>query len=455
MNIKLTLLSLLLVITSGCSEQDANRTSLAEAAKSIEEFILGGAIVTAEKIDGEIAFSAVGNLEPSGVAPERVIFEIGSITKVFTGLLLAQAVTEGKVTLDSTLREILTTLEFEDPAVGAITLRQLATHKSGLPRKPEDLDIDSDPDDPYAHYDRSRLMAYIERMELDGKAPFQSSYSNLGVGLLGDVLSQVYGQRWDRLVAEKITIPLGMKDTVTFLDDEQKQRYAPAYHGDETGSQWHLSGKSALAGCGVLKSTASDLIIFAEALQTPEKTPFSRAIELLLSPQTEDESIGLAIGINVDAGEKMCGHGGATGGYNSMLLASQESDLIQVVLINNRVVDGTIVINEAYNESTRFSKSEKRMSRNELVEYRGIYVVDSNNHLNGKQFSIELRDDGLWESFDQQQFLKLYADQANDRFFLREVNAECQFVRENGEVRELIWFQSEMETRAIKLDRQR
>jgi D-alanyl-D-alanine-carboxypeptidase/D-alanyl-D-alanine-endopeptidase len=166
-------------------------------AKRLEK----GAVVTAEVVKGEVRFAAAGTIEPQGTAPEKVLFEIGSISKVFTGLLLAQAVVEKKVTLDTTLREVMGEKQkFAEPEVASITLGQLATHTSGLPRLPSLMIPAAAMPNPYAAFDRAMLDMAVADQKLEGKASYNLSYSNYGVGLLGDLLSRVYDKSWEQLV---------------------------------------------------------------------------------------------------------------------------------------------------------------------------------------------------------------------------------------------------------------
>ncbi|RYD63197.1 MAG: hypothetical protein EOP83_12755, partial [Verrucomicrobiaceae bacterium] len=182
-----------------------------------------GGLVTGESIAGVTRFEGVGKLEPDGIAPEKRVFEIGSITKVFTGLLLADAVEAKKVRLDSTLKELLgDEVTFADPDVAAITLVQLSTHTSGLPRLPDNMGwFIGLSNDPYKKYDRKDALKFLAKAELDHAPPFPASYSNYGVGLLGELLSGIQQKSYADLVAEKITGPLGMKDTVVVLDKDQ------------------------------------------------------------------------------------------------------------------------------------------------------------------------------------------------------------------------------------------
>jgi CubicO group peptidase (beta-lactamase class C family) len=127
--------------------------------------------------------------------PESVLFEIGSITKVFTGLLLAQAVLEERLQLDDPIGPLLPASLDLAPEVAGITLRQLATHTSGLPRLPDNFDP-ANPFDPYADYGIDPLHAYLRDYRPVSAGPHLAAYSNLGTGLLGHLLERVYGQSY-------------------------------------------------------------------------------------------------------------------------------------------------------------------------------------------------------------------------------------------------------------------
>ena len=145
---------------------------LSAAAELMLPNLPRGCIVTAEKIDDRVVFACAGETKPQGIAPKRVLFEIGSLTKVFTGLLLAKAVSEGRVTLDTTIEQILGNHSFADSRVGTITLRQLATHTSGLPTHPDNLQTVSDSSNACALYDRIHLFQFLSKTKLNGDSPF-------------------------------------------------------------------------------------------------------------------------------------------------------------------------------------------------------------------------------------------------------------------------------------------
>src|SRR6185436_4233044 len=184
------------------------------------------------KRDGKWSFAVAGQPFAAGhaeVPADRVLFEIGSISKVFTGILLADAVVDGKLGFDDTLARRLP-VKFDHPATGAVTLKQLATHTSCLPRLPGNM-MNADGDDPYGQYDQKAMFEYLASAKLDGQPPCEAAYSNLGFGILGVVLETAYGKLWAALIQERVTGPLGMADTVQELSPAQQSRFAEPWDG--------------------------------------------------------------------------------------------------------------------------------------------------------------------------------------------------------------------------------
>ncbi len=420
---------------------------LGEAATKVAGKLSKGAVVTAECVDGSTTYAAAGALEPAGTPPEKVIFEIGSISKVFTGLLLAQAVLEKKLTLDTTLREAMGgEQKFADPGVAAITLRQLATHTSGLPRMPGNLKVDANPADPYATYDRAMLNAAVAAQKLEGKPPFPMSYSNYGMGLLGDILSRLYGKSWEELVRERIAVPLGMRDTAVTLDEEHAKRFAPGYSAEQQRlGPWRFT---ALAGAGALRSTAADMVTFGRALLTPENTPLAEAISLARQPQTAEGGIGLAIMLNKAGGDAILWHNGATAGYRSLLQVTPATRTVQVVLASSASIVPEAILAVSRNEKPRLRDSGMVLSAEQLAAYEGVYTVAPSAN-----FTVVRRGDQLWTQLTGQPFFRLFPHEKEDRFFLKVVAAELQFHRENGRIVSLTNHQNGREITATKSDR--
>ena len=205
--------------------------------------------------------------KPSGIpiTPESV-FEIGSITKVFTGILLAEAIRRGEVKLDDPANKHLPP-EGQMPLKGKspVTLRHLVTHTSGLPRLPDNIDREVFfSDNPYRTYTVEQLYEYLHRTSVvPGK---QHAYSNLGMGLLAHILALSAGKDYEALVKERILEPLGMDDTSIALSEDQKRRLALPHDKGKQVSNWDIP---TLSGAGALRSPVSDMLKFLSANVNP------------------------------------------------------------------------------------------------------------------------------------------------------------------------------------------
>ena len=428
------------------SLEAAEPTTLAQNAIAAAKALPKGGIVIGETLSSGTVFSSAGNLEPAGVPPEKLIFEIGSVSKVFTGLLLAQAVLEKKLSLDTPVRDLVDKgFRFADPKVGAITLRQLATHTSGLPRLPENMGDEVDPLDPYARYDRRMLAAGLSDLEMEGVGPFPELYSNLGAGLLGELLARLHGKSWEALVVERIAKPLGMQDTVVSLNTEQEKRFVAAYAGSSTVKPWTFT---AMAGAGALRSTAEDMMKFGKALAKPETTVMKEAIELLKSPQS-DGSIGMFLRIlKLKNGKPSYWMAGGTGGFSSWLSLRPHDNRIVVILTNNSECSPEDVISGKPPAPVAKGPADPALA--EFVgEYdTGVKAADTAIH-----YRFEARGSELWMEITGQPIFPLSRHATKkDRFAFAPVNAEIQFSRTGGKVVSTTLFQAGMEIKAKKLN---
>ncbi|MCF7785348.1 MAG: serine hydrolase [Prosthecobacter sp.] len=412
---------------------------LADAAAQFGKHLKAGCIVTGEGMGDDVKFAIVGSAPEAGdLPPEKLVFEIGFITKVFTGLLLAQAVVEKKVTLDATLGSLLAgKVKFTDPRVAAITLKQLATHTSGLPRLPDNAVAGALEEDPYASYDEKLLLNYLAGAKLDGEGLFTLSYSNLGAGLLGHLLGEVYHMSWDQAVVEKICKPLGMQDTA--VQPPARLRLATPHDGDKETKPWHFIS---MAGCGALRSTAADMMTFGEALLHPDRTSLKEAFALALQPQADAPSQGGQIGLGVlmgkFEGEATLHHDGGTGGFCSGLQVIPAKGIVRVVLINNNSIAGGQVIARTSEVKPVDPATQKEITlpADLMKQYPGVYDLDRDF-----RFTVLLRDGQIYVRLTGQPFLPVSA-KATDRFFNKVVAAEIAFNRREGEIQSLTLFQN-------------
>ena len=194
---------------------------------------------------------------------DSTVFEIGSVTKVFTAVVLADMVAKHEVQLDDPVANYLPpSVRMPSRDGRAITLLDLATHTSGLPRNPANLAA-ADSGGPYARYDVDDLYAFLSSYGLTRVPATQFEYSNVGFGLLGHALARHADTSYDALVRARLLDPLGMRDTRIELDAEREARFAVGHAVDGTVvGPWELP---ALAGAGAYRSTVADLLRFVKA----------------------------------------------------------------------------------------------------------------------------------------------------------------------------------------------
>lgn len=284
-----------------------------------------------------------------GTAKPGSVFEIGSVSKTFTGLLLAQLVAQNKVKLDEPVRALLPAGTVAAPASGPeITLVDLSAQRSGLPRLPDNMSP-KDQANPYADYDRAALFAFLKARGVAMPAKPAFGYSNLGVGLLGEALALRAGVTYEALLKKQITGPLGMKDTAITLTPALKKRFIPGHDGKHAPARaWDLG---ALGGAGAIRSTAADMLTYLEAQLHPDKlpraalsTPEGKALPAAIAASHAIQGAampGVRIALNwlVDGTTGMFFHDGATGGYSSFAMFDPTADLAVVVLWNTSISD--------------------------------------------------------------------------------------------------------------------
>lgn len=277
-----------------------------------------------------------------GTAKPDSIFEIGSISKTFTCLILSQMVEQGKVKFDTPVRELLPPGTVAKPAGDEITLLDIAIQHSGLPRMPDNFKP-ADPNNPYADYGASNLYAFIAKQGVAKPAKPGFIYSNLAMGLLGQALSVQSGLSYPALMKQEVADPLGLKDTTVALSPAQQARFMQGHDGDH--NQAHAWDLDALAGAGAIRSDISDMLTYIEANLHPENlkrvagTSPAATLPAALVQQHElraDVAPGMRIALAwlyiEDAGDYW--HNGGTGGFSSYAFFNPKGDYAAVVLIN-------------------------------------------------------------------------------------------------------------------------
>jgi len=282
-----------------------------------------------------------GAIDSHGTKPDgQTVFEIGSITKTFTATLLAQMVLSGEVKLDEPVKDLLPA-DVKVPAKDgrAITLLDLATQRSALPRLPVSFDP-ADWTNPYADYTPQKLYADLAMIQLAQMPGEKYEYSNLGVGLLGHALSLRAGKSYENLIVDRICTPLGMSHTRITLDAAMRAKLAPGH--DWVGQEAKNWDIDALAGAGAIRSTADDMLIYLAANLNLTETPLWSAMRMTHERRAgvdDHTDIGLAWHIARRTGTRW--HDGGTGGYSSYAAFVPGRNVAVVVLSNssNPIVD--------------------------------------------------------------------------------------------------------------------
>ena len=262
------------------------------------------------------------------------IFEIGSVTKVFTSLLLADMATRKEVALDDPAAKYLpANVKMPERSGKSITLLDLSTHTSGLPRLPGNLKL-KDPFNPYAGYTVDDLYQFLSSYTLPRDPGSEFEYSNLGGGLLGHLLVYRAGMDYESLVATRIARPLHMPGTGITLSSSMKQRMATGHSAMLAPvSNWDFP---TLAGAGALRSSANDMLTFLEAFLGYKESPLAPAMKAMLEVRRPlgQSTIGLGWMIYSTDGREIAWHNGGTGGFHSFA-GYRPTERIGVVVLSN------------------------------------------------------------------------------------------------------------------------
>lgn len=255
--------------------------------------------------------------------------EIGSVTKVFTGLLLARLAELGVVRMTDTVGELLPEGTPLGEGVAQVTLESLACHRSGLPRLPPGLMLGSltigGRVDPYAGMSQSRLMqALADTTVKDHAGGARVSYSNYGAGLLGHLLGRATGTGYQAALTEHVLTPLGIADTSDFSDRDLR----PGRARGKVVPPWHLAE---LAGAGALRSTAADLLTFCETVRDGTGE-LAGAIAETLRPRGSQGRMEVGLGWFLLGGGDLLMHNGGTRGARSEVRVERHSGTCVVVL---------------------------------------------------------------------------------------------------------------------------
>ncbi len=271
---------------------------------------------------------------------EKTVFEIGSITKTFTGIILADMILKKELSDKDPVSKFISKEKLKLPETDGkeITLKDLAQHISGIPGMPDNTGDIRKKENPFSDYTPEKMFESLNRCKLDFPTGTKHRYSNSGFGLLGYILTLKSGMTYEELVTERIFKPLGMKNSSIELTDAQKKNIATGYNLKlEMKPFWTTT--DILNGSGFIKSDLSDMFLFLEAIMG-KNSELKEAIELASSEQ-RDGYPGTWIGFGwytefMKNGEKIVCHNGATGGFYAFIGFNKVTRVGVIILSNHK-----------------------------------------------------------------------------------------------------------------------
>lgn len=381
---------------------------------------------------------------------ENTIYEIGSISKAFTGILLAQQVVDGELKLDDKVNDFLPkNIKIPTKGLKEITFGNLSDHSSGLPRMPDNF-TPANPNNPYADYTVEQMYDFISNYKPLRAVGAAYEYSNLAQGLLGHLLAVNKNSNYEDLMIQTIAAPLGMMDTKIEFTRKMKENLALGHAGGKQVENWDIP---TLAGAGAIRSSTSDMSKFIAANLGHVKSPLTEAMEL--SHQVRHHKAGemsVALGWHIKKGElgEVIWHNGGTGGYRAFSGFVKETGK-GVVLLSNSTADiddiGFHLLDPGMDLASFTSKNDAvEVSDSTLEQYLGLYKLQP-------KFTITITKEGnqLFGQATGQDRFEIYPE--NDTtFFLTVVKAKITFQLKNDTVESLTLFQGGQEIKGKKIE---
>ena len=402
-----------------------------------------------------VSYGVLDKGDPKPVG-EDTMFEIGSMTKVFTSLILADMVQRHEVALDDPVAKYLPRgVKVPERGGKQITLIDLATHTSGLPPLPTNF-APKDASNPYADYTVDQLYQFLSGYTLTRDIGSKYEYSNLGGGLLGRALSQRAGLDYESLIKARITGPLGMDSTAIALTPAMKARLATGHSANlEPTPNWDLP---TLAGAGALRSDADDMLTFLAAELGYKPTPLVAAMKAQIEPRrpTGRPNLEVALGwhiFDVPAGQ-IVWHNGGTGGYRTFMGFDAKAGVGVVVLSNTSTQSGVDDIGVHLLTGAPLLKPRPPVEHHEIVVnpevlkgHAGRYQLAPNVFMD-----ITFEDGRLFAQLTGQAKYEVFPE-TPARVFWKVVDAQADFaVDEKGHTVGLIMHQSGRDLPAPRVD---
>ena len=438
--------------------RDVNDPAVVAKVKSLVQPYVDAEVIRSASIGlvskGKTATLHFGKLTRDGVAPtDQSVYEIGSVSKVFTGILLADAVHRGTVKLDQPAEDLLPDgRTMPDYQGKKINLLDLSVHQSGLPRLPNNMQgIGSD--NPYSKYTSDKALDFLQSYQLLRAPGAKIEYSNFAVSFLGHLLCRNAGKNYDDLLFASITGPLGMSSTTVVKNKQALSRLVPGLTiAFEPTSSWEFAD---MPGTGGIRSTVTDMNRFAAANLHPPTNDLGKALDLAWKKQRDARGDDFAMGLGwfIARDGQTRWHSGQTGGYHSMIFVNRQLDCAVVFLTNTatgkvdqlaesliRYVAGAEVQPRVFEKSTEVSSKV-------MKQYEGRYQLAP-----GFIFTVKVVKDRLMVGLTGQPTFQVFP-KSETKWFYQVAKAEITFKKNaNGKVNELELFQNGVRHTAKRIE---
>lgn len=447
---KIALILALLLYVSGLQAQPDFQAVQQNIADRLAEGNFLGVSIAYIYPDGRTQYINRGALTTARnkTVDNNTIFEIGSISKTFTALMMMKMAEEGAFSLDTPIETLLpdnvSVLSYEGKK---ITLKHLATHTAGLPSVPSNLKS-SDPLNPYADYTVQQMYDFLNGYKLSEAPGSSHAYSNLEVGLLGHILEVQSGKSYEQLLNEYIADPLNMEDTYVIVPDSKEERFADPYNYGAPVKHWDIP---TLAGAGAIRSTAENMAVYMKAQLRLQESDLESAIK-----KTHQIRFDTGNGVIDDIGlgwfystkeDTIVWHNGGTGGFQSFAGFNKEKGTAVVVLSNGKEsVDDIGFHLLDTDHSLKKVQVTATVDSTSLDSYTGTY-----QHSNGVKYYVSREGDQLLVQITGQSVNPVFQKSEN-RFFYKVVDAEIEFTdQESGEFQKLTLYQAGQEIPANRI----
>lgn len=393
----LILVSLLVCTFSSNSQPKLSNEVIDNIALRISNGQNIGMVIGLISEDGVNYFSyGVKSLSTNDPVDEETVFEVGSISKVFTGIMLADQIKKGSMGLNDPI-DLHLPNGMKAPLFDGepIQLVHLSNHTSGLPSLPSNF-APANSANPYSDYTEAQLYEFLASYKLTRTPGAHYEYSNYAAGLLGHILATTASSTYEELMLKSIAKPLALKSTRITLNSKMQMNLAAGHNMGYEVENWDLT---TLAGAGAIRSTATDMVRFLKFNMGLEKHKLYETMQL--SHTNTRASGGLpAVGLGwhrTGVNSEIIWHNGGTGGYCSFtgFIESEKKGVVILTNSSESVDDlGFHILNS--NAPLRALKPSIATKIQEEMDERGIEVAIAS------YWSLKEREQGTYEFGEQE-----------------------------------------------------